>query len=235
MLITKDLCSGYSGSEVLHNLSVKIPDDKVTLLTGPNGAGKSTLLETMLGLIRASSGSVSYNDKDITNHSTSDIIKNGISYSPQGARVFPAMSVRENLEMGGYLLKAKTEVQTRIKEIMQIFPLLEERIDQKAGFMSGGERQLLVIARSLISNPRLIMLDEPSAGLDIGKQKLIFDRLREVNKRKIGILLVEQNIKESSQIADYVYFLNAGRIKFEGHPAEFAEKVSITDGLFRKL
>ncbi len=235
MLVVQDLCSGYAGSEVLHNLSLKISDEKIILLTGPNGAGKSTLLETMLGLIRATSGHVSYNDQDITNHHAADIIRKGISYSPQGARIFPTMSVRENLEMGGYLLKSKGDVQKRIKEIQEIFPLLRERIDQKAGFMSGGERQLLVIARSLISMPRLIMLDEPSAGLDIGKQKLIFERLREVNKRKIGILLVEQNIKEASLISDYVYFMSSGQVKFEGKPDEFAKESSITAGMFHKV
>ena len=235
MLVASELCSGYAGSEVLHHISLKVPDEKITLVTGPNGAGKSTLLETMLSLIRATSGHVSYNNEDITNRGTADIIKMGIGYSPQGARVFPTMSVRENLEMGGYVIKDKEEIQKRIKEIEGIFPLLRERMNQKAGFLSGGERQLLVIARSLISMPRLILLDEPSAGLDIGKQKLVFERLKEVNKAKIGVHLVEQNIREALPIADYVYFIASGQVKNEGEPKEFVRESGITDALFRKV
>lgn len=235
LLITTDIRSGYSGSEVLHGINMKAADKKITLITGPNGAGKSTLLRTIVGLNSVNGGKTQFKDKDITRMKTADIIKLGISYVPQGAGIFPRMTVKDNLRMGGYLIRDKHVVEQRIDRVLELFPILRERLTQKAGFMSGGEVHILATARSLISSPELLLTDEPSTGLDVGKQELIFAKLKELNKNGLGILLVEQNVRESAKIADYMYFMTNGTVKFEGEPKDLIEQKTISDMLFNKL
>jgi branched-chain amino acid transport system ATP-binding protein len=225
LLKVENIRAGYVGAEVLHSVSIEARDKEITILLGPNGAGKSTLLKTIIGLVSPTGGKLYANDKDITKASTTDIIKLGISYVPQGASLFPSMTVRENLEMGYYTLSDKQELRKKISETCDIFPILKDRIHQKAGLMSGGERQMLAIGRALVSSPKLILLDEPSSGLDVGKQAIIFDKLVQLNKEGIAILLVEQNVEKAAKIAHRAYLLSSGNLKFSGEPSQLTESL----------
>lgn len=232
MLETERLKAGYAGSEVIHGISIRASENKVTLLIGPNGAGKTTFLSTVVGLVRSSSGRVRYNSKEITETSTSEIVKMGISYVLQGTNTFPRMTVKENLEMGGYLLPSGRDVRAKMDEITHIFPVLGERLNQKAGLLSGGERQMLSIGRALMLSPSLLLLDEPSLGLDIGKLETIFDKLVDLKKSGMGILLVEQDIRHASKIADYLYVMNGGAIRYEGEPSILDDQKALTEMFF---
>jgi len=223
LLKVENLQAGYAGSEVLHSVSLEARDKEITILLGPNGAGKSTLLKTIIGLVSPTGGKLYANDKDITQASTAEIIKLGISYVPQGATLFPSMTVKENLEMGYYTLSDKEELKKKISETCDIFPILKDRMHQKAGLMSGGERQMLAIGRALVSSPKLILLDEPSSGLDIGKQAIIFDKLVELNKEGIAILLVEQSVQQATKIAHQAYLLSSGSLKFAGESSKLTQ------------
>jgi branched-chain amino acid transport system ATP-binding protein len=220
MLKVENLHAGYTGSEVLHSINLEALDGEITILIGPNGAGKSTLLKTIIGLVPPTAGRLYAKEKEITNAGTAEIIRLGISYSPQGATLFPSMTVKDNLEMGYYTLSNREALKTKLREIGEIFPILKARMTQKAGLLSGGERQMLAIGRALISSPNLILLDEPSAGLDVGKQAVIFDKLIELNKNGIAILLVEQNVEKALKIANRAYLMSSGNMKFGGDPAQ---------------
>lgn len=225
LLKVENIRAGYAGAEVLHAVSIEARDKEITILIGPNGAGKSTLLKTIIGLVSPTGGKLYANDKDITRTSTADIIKLGISYVPQGASLFPSMTVRENLEMGFYTLSDKQELKKKLSETCDIFPILKDRMHQKAGLMSGGERQMLAIGRALVSSPKLILLDEPSSGLDVGKQAIIFDKLVQLNKEGIAILLVEQNVERAAKIAHQAYLMVGGNLKFSGEPSQLTENL----------
>jgi len=223
LLKVENLRAGYSGSEVLHSVNLEAKDGEITILIGPNGAGKSTLLKTIIGLLTPIGGKLYVNEKDITRASTAEVIKLGISYVPQGATLFPSMTVKENLEMGYYTLSDKGLLKSKLKEVGEVFPILKDRMKQKAGLLSGGERQILAIGRALISSPNLVLLDEPSSGLDVGKQAVIFDKLVELNRNGIGILLVEQNVEKATKIANSAYLMSSGNIKFGGEPAQLTK------------
>jgi len=225
MLKVENLHAGYSGSEVLHSISLEARNGEITILIGPNGAGKSTLLKTIIGLVTPTAGSLYVEGKEVTRASTAAIINLGISYSPQGATLFPSMTVKENLEMGYYTLSNKEALKTKLKEVGEIFPILKARMDQKAGLLSGGERQMLALGRTLVSSPKLILLDEPSAGLDVGKQAVIFEKLVQLNKSGIAILLVEQNVEKAVKIANRAYLMASGQMKFSGEPAQLTKDV----------
>jgi len=225
LLKVEGLHAGYAGSEVLHSISLDAPDKEITMVIGPNGAGKSTLLKTIIGLVSPSSGKICAGDKDITHASTSEIIRLGISYVPQGATLFPGMTVRENLEMGYYTLSDKERFVAKLREVCDLFPVLKDRLNQKAGLLSGGERQMLALGRALVSSPKLILLDEPSAGVDVGKQAVIFDRLSKLNNEGIAILLVEQNVEQAAKISHRAVLISAGSLKFAGAPSEITAEL----------
>jgi len=225
MLKIENVHAGYEGSEVLHSVSLEARKGEVTILIGPNGAGKSTLLKTIVGLVKPTAGTLYSEEKEITHASTAEIIKLGISYSPQGAALFPSMTVKENLEMGHYTLPSKESLKSKLNEVGETFPILKARMNQKAGLLSGGERQMLAIGRALISSPKLILLDEPSSGLDIGKQAIIFEKLAQLNKSGIAILLVEQNVQAALKIANRAYLMSGGIVKFSGEPAQLTDAV----------
>jgi branched-chain amino acid transport system ATP-binding protein len=225
LLKVENVQAGYSGSEVLHSINLEARDGEITVLIGPNGAGKSTLLKTVIGLVTPTGGKLYAEGKEITHASTTEIIKLGISYSPQGATLFPSMTVRENIEMGYYTLSDKESFKSKLNEVGEIFPILKARMKQKAGLLSGGERQMLAMGRALISSPKLILLDEPSSGLDVGKQAVIFEKLVELNENGIAILLVEQNVEKAIKIADRAYLMSSGHMKFGGEPAQLTETV----------
>ena len=225
MLKIENIHAGYEGSEVLHSVSLEARKGEITILIGPNGAGKTTLLKTIIGLVRPTAGRLYAEEKEITRASTADIIKQGISYSPQGATLFPSMTVKDNLEMGHYTLADKESLKSKLNDVGDIFPILKARMNQKAGLLSGGERQMLAIGRALISSPKLILLDEPSSGLDVGKQAVIFEKLVELNKSGISILLVEQNVETAIKVANRAYLMAGGRMKFSGEPTQLTDTI----------
>jgi len=225
LLKIENVRAGYGGSEVLHSISLEARNGEITILIGPNGAGKTTLLKTIIGLVRPTAGTLYADEKEITHASTAEVIKLGISYSPQGATLFPSMTVKENLEMGHYTLSNKDSLQSKLNEVSEIFPILKARMNQKAGLLSGGERQMLAIGRALVSAPKLILLDEPSSGLDVGRQAAIFEKLVKLNKSGIAILLVEQNVESAIKIANRAYLMAEGTMKFSGEPTQITDSV----------
>lgn len=216
MLEIKDLHVHYGGIHALRGISLNVEDGKIISLIGANGAGKSTTLKAIMSLIQKTSGSVIYDGKDITNEKTRDIVKNGIILTPEGRRVFPDLTVDENIALGAYTRKDKEGIAKDRKWVFELFPRLEERKWQAAGTLSGGEQQMLAVARSIMGRPRLLMMDEPSLGLAPLIVKNIFSIIREINKAGVNVLLIEQNAKAALEIADYGYVMETGVITISG-------------------
>jgi branched-chain amino acid transport system ATP-binding protein len=216
MLEIKDLNVHYGGIHALRGISLNVEDGKIISLIGANGAGKSTTLKAIMSLIQKSSGSVIYNGKDISNHKTKDIVKSGIVLTPEGRRVFPDLTVDENIALGAYTRKDKAEIAKDRNWVFELFPRLEERKWQAAGTLSGGEQQMLAVARSLMGRPKLLMMDEPSLGLAPLIVKNIFSIIKEINKAGVNVLLIEQNAKAALEIADYGYVMETGVITISG-------------------
>lgn len=216
MLKIENLHVNYGGIQALQGINIEVPENKIVTLVGANGAGKSTTLRSIVGLVKKGSGAVTYNGTDITNKPTKEIIKLGITLVPEGRRVFPNLTVKENLTLGAYYRKDKSEIDTDLTKVYDTFPILKERVWQKAGTLSGGEQQMLAVGRALMSNPKLIMMDEPSLGLAPLLVKEIFNIIKEIKKRNVSILLIEQNAKAALEIADYGYVLETGIIVLEG-------------------
>ena len=214
MLKIDDLCVNYGGIKAVRNVSFEVPDGKIVTLIGANGAGKSTILRTITGLVHAASGSITYNDEELTKLHTHDIVTRGITLVPEGRHVFPDMTVLENLKIGAYL--RKDNLNEDIEWVYSLFPRLKERNWQQAGTLSGGEQQMLAIGRALMSRPKLIMMDEPSLGLAPIIVKEIFKIIQEINKRGVTILLIEQNANMALNIADLAYVLETGTIALSG-------------------
>jgi len=226
MLKINDLHVNYGGIQALRGISLEVPDGKIVTLIGANGAGKSTTLRTITGLVKAASGSVCWVDEkhpdgeELLGKSIDKIVTTGIAMSPEGRRVFPDMTVLENLKIGAYLRKDKAEIEKDIKWVYELFPRLEERSWQLAGTLSGGEQQMLAVGRALMSRPKLMMLDEPSLGLAPIVVQDIFKIIREINRQGVTVLLVEQNANMALKIADYAYVLETGIITMSGTGAE---------------
>lgn len=216
MLKIENLHVNYGGIQALQGINIEVPENKIVTLVGANGAGKSTTLRSIVGLVKKGSGAVTYNGTDITNKPTKEIIELGITLVPEGRRVFPNLTVKENLTLGAYYRKDKSEIDTDLTKVYDTFPILKERVWQKAGTLSGGEQQMLAVGRALMSNPKLIMMDEPSLGLAPLLVKEIFNIIKEIKKRNVSILLIEQNAKAALEIADYGYVLETGIIVLEG-------------------
>ena len=214
MLKIDDLCVNYGGIKAVRNVSFEVPDGKIVTLIGANGAGKSTILRTITGLVHAASGSITYNDEELTKLHTHDIVTRGITLVPEGRHVFPDMTVLENLKIGAYL--RKDNLNEDIEWVYSLFPRLKERNWQQAGTLSGGEQQMLAVGRALMSRPKLIMMDEPSLGLAPIIVKEIFKIIQEINQRGVTILLIEQNANMALNIADLAYVLETGTIALSG-------------------
>lgn len=227
MLRVNDLHVAYGGIEALKGISVEVPEGKIVTLIGANGAGKSTLLRSIMGLEKPSAGSIAYNDDDITGLNSQKIVKTGITLVPEGRRVFPNLTVLENLKIGAYLRNDTDEIEKDIKWIYEMFPRLEERSWQMAGTLSGGEQQMLALGRALMCRPRLIMMDEPSLGLAPLVIKDIFKIIQEINRRGVTILLIEQNANMALKVADLAYVLETGKITMTGTGAELLENPDI--------
>ena len=214
LLQIHDLAAGYGEHEILRGLSLHVDDGELVAVIGPNGAGKSTLLKTLAGLVRPRAGRIALGGADITGATSRSIVAGGLCYVPQEGNVFSSLSVWENLTIGAWT--APRALHERAGAMVELFPVLAERRRARAGTLSGGERQMLAMAMALMVEPRLLLLDEPSAGLAPALQRLVFDRVREINARGLGILLVEQNARESLALCHRAYVLAMGRVRAEG-------------------
>lgn len=212
MLEIKDLVVKYGQIAALKGVSLQVKEGQLTTLIGANGAGKSTLLKTISGLIKPASGSIMYKGSEIAGLGADKIVRMGISQCPEGRKVFPRQTVYENLKAGAFTRKDKRAIESDIEMYFERFPRLRERRNQKAGSLSGGEQQMLVICRALMSRPKLLLLDEPSMGLAPLVVEEVFRIIKDVHKQKTTILLVEQNAKQALKIADMGYILEIGNI-----------------------
>ena len=220
MLKIENLHVSYGGIKALRGINIEVPDGKVVTLIGSNGAGKSTTLRTITGLVKADSGSISYDGTELLGKSIEKIISTGIAMSPEGRRVFADLTVEENLKLGAYLRKDKAGIAETMKWVYELFPRLQERSWQLAGTLSGGEQQMLAVGRALMSKPKVLLLDEPSLGLAPIVVQGIFDIIREINKQGVTVLLVEQNANMALKIADFAYVLETGEVTIQGTGAE---------------
>jgi branched-chain amino acid transport system ATP-binding protein len=216
MLQIENLHAGYNGSEILHGVSFEAGSSEITAIIGPNGAGKSTLLKSIFSLCEVQSGKIVFKGKDITSLKTFELIEEGISFVPQGRQVFSQLTVKENLEIGAFIMQDKEVIQTGIKEVFQKFPFMKEKQNDYAFTLSGGQQQMLAIARALMQNPQLLLLDEPSLGLSPKALKEVFEKVQELNKEGIAVIIVEQNAKQAVKIADQTIVLEDGKIALKG-------------------
>jgi branched-chain amino acid transport system ATP-binding protein len=222
MLQVKDIHTYYGNIQALKGISIEIQEGEICTLIGSNGAGKTTLLRTIQGLIRPRQGDIYFEGKSIKSVPAEKIVSDlHIAQSPEGRMIFPRMTVFENLEMGAFSRRNKEGIKSDLEYVLNLFPRLRERIEQKGGTLSGGEQQMLAIARALMSRPRLLLLDEPSMGLAPNLVKEIFRLIKQINQEKqTTILLVEQNAKKALEVADRCYVLRTGKIELEGSAKE---------------
>ncbi len=213
----------YGAIHALTNVSFHVDEGEIVTLIGANGAGKSTTLKTLSGLLRPTTGCIEFLGEDITQTPAEDIVRKGIVHTPEGRKIFAPLSVQENLEMGAFLQKDKNQIETDLKDAYKRFPRLDERKSQPGGTLSGGEQQMLAMARSLMAHPKLMLLDEPSMGLAPILVEQIFDIIREINKQGTSILLVEQNAKMALSIANRAYVLETGNVVLQGKAEEVME------------
>jgi ABC-type branched-subunit amino acid transport system ATPase component len=225
LLDVQDLAAGYGENEILRGLSLHVRDGELVAVIGPNGAGKSTLLKTLAGLVRPRAGRIALRGDDITGASSERIVRGGLCYVPQESNVFASLSVWENLTIGAWT--APRAFAERAHTVVELFPILAERRRARAGTLSGGERQMLAMAMALMVEPRLLLLDEPSAGLAPALQRVVFDRIGEINARGLGILLVEQNARASLALCHRGYVLAMGQVRAEGPGAVLREDPEI--------
>ena len=222
------LSVSYGNIAAVQNLSMTVYAGEIVTLIGSNGAGKSTTLRTISGLLRPKSGDVVYEGKKINGIPGHDVVKLGISQSPEGRKIFQRMTVSENLDLGAYTRKDTAKIAEDRENVLELFPRLRERINQKAGTMSGGEQQMLAVARALLGDPRLLLLDEPSMGLAPVLVDVIFETIEKIRSQGVTVLLVEQNALAALEIADYAYVLESGRLNMEGEAAMLLDDPSVT-------
>lgn len=218
MLKINDLHVSYGGIRAIRGVSLEIPDKEIVTLIGANGAGKSTTLRSVAGLVKPDSGSIELDGQELVGKSPNEIITHGIALVPEGRRVFANLTVLENIKIGGYL--RKDSLDEDIEKMYSLFPILKERNWQLAGTLSGGEQQMLAVARALMSKPKIIMMDEPSLGLAPLIVRDIFDIIKEINKQGVTVLLIEQNANMALKIADRAYVMETGKITMSGTGAE---------------
>ena len=233
LLEIKNLKAGYGPFEILHDVSLDVYVGEMVVLVGPNGAGKSTVLKSVFGLTTKTGGHIRFRDKDITGLPTHACFEEGIGFVPQGRLVFANMTVCENLEMGGFLLKHCATVKTNLERVFEHFPILAEKQKERAGALSGGQQQQLAIGRALMTNPELLMLDEPSLGLSPKLMHEVFLKLKDLQKDGTTILVVEQNVRLALKYVDRGYLLAAGHMKFAGTSKELGKENLMRDAYLR--
>ena len=212
ILEIKDLHTYYGSIHALKGINLEVFEGEIVTLIGSNGAGKSTTLSSITGIVPATSGSIVFNEKEISKMKPSDITKLGIGVSPEGREVFSGLSVEDNLRIGAYIINDKKEIAALYEEVYELFPRLAERKKQMAGTLSGGEQQMLAIGRAMMSKPKLLLLDEPSMGLAPNLVEMIFELILKINRRGTTVLLIEQNANMALQIADRGYVLETGKV-----------------------
>ena len=223
-----NLTAGYlPGINILNGCTLEAYQGELIGIIGPNGAGKSTLLKAMFGLVQIRDGAVTLDGEDVTNAATNQLVRKGVGFVPQTNNVFPSLSIEENLQMGLFL-KPK-EFSTRVEEMWELFPMLAERRRQRAGSLSGGERQSVAMARALMMDPKVLLLDEPSAGLSPVRQDETFIRTRQINKTGVTIIMVEQNARRCLQICDRAYVLDQGKNAYDGPGQELANDPKVIE------
>lgn len=228
MLLKIDKLHTYYGNiHALKGINMEVEKGEIVSLIGSNGAGKSTLLNTVAGVTPAQKGSITFKDHNITNIASHNITRTGISISPEGREVFPALTVEENLRLGAFIVKDKQQIADGYERVYHLFPRLKERIKQTAGTLSGGEQQMLAIGRALMNNPELLLLDEPSLGLAPNIVMMIFDLICGINQQGVTILLIEQNANMALNVSDRAYVLENGMVTMSGRAKEIANDPQI--------
>jgi branched-chain amino acid transport system ATP-binding protein len=228
LLGAHDLVAGYlPGIDILNGCNLEVAEGEIVGVIGPNGAGKSTLVKAMFGLVAVRSGQVRLRGEDITGLPAHDLVRKGVGYVPQVRNVFATLTVAENLQMGLYLDRARWD--ERFEFVTELFPLLQQRRNQRAGSLSGGERQMVAFARALMPDPRVLLLDEPSAGLAPTVQDQVFDRVSEINATGVSIVMVEQNARRCLQICDRAYVLDQGRNAHTGTGAALLNDAKVVE------
>lgn len=228
-LEANNIYASYGKFDILKGVSIRVSEGQIVSVIGPNGAGKSTLLKAIFGILKPSKGTIIFNGQDITNLSPVDTLKAGISYVLQRHTIFPEMTVMENMEMGAYI-RNDDKIEEDIEELCKLFPIITERKNKKAKTLSGGERRMVEIARSLVLKPKLLLLDEPTLGLAPKLVDTVFGKINEIHEMRISIIIVEQNAKRALEISDYAYVLELGRNRIEGAGEEI-----LNDERVRKL
>ena len=234
MLEIKDLHVSYGGIKALRGINIEVPDGKIVTLIGANGAGKSTLLRTISGLVKAESGSILLDGKELVGQQINKICESGIALSPEGRRVFTDLTVLENLRIGAYLRNDKKSIEEDLEWVFKLFPRLKERSWQFAGTLSGGEQQMLAVGRALMSKPKILMLDEPSLGLAPLVVQQIFDIIREINNSGVTVLLIEQNANMALKTADLAYVIETGEIVLSGTGKQVLENPTVREAYLGK-
>jgi len=227
MLTIKDLTASYGAITALNGVCLEVAEGELVALLGSNGAGKSTTLKSICGVLRPVQGSVTFLGEEIANKAPEAVLKKGISMVPEGREIFGSLTVEENLRLGAFTSYQRDRYKADLEEMFSLFPILGERFTQPGGLLSGGEQQMLAIARALMSHPKLLMLDEPSLGLSPTMTDSIFELITTLRERGTTILLVEQNAERALEIVDRAYLLTTGSIEFSGTPEELRQRVDI--------
>ena len=228
MLKIENLEVAYGNIKAIKGISLEVNQGEIVTLIGSNGAGKSTTLRAISGILKPRTGSITFNGERIDGVEGHEIVAKGICQSPEGRRIFPKMTVDENLDLGAFLRNDKQEIANDRQRVLELFPKLQERIDQKAGTMSGGEQQMLAVGRALMGSPKLLLLDEPSMGLAPVLVEMIFETIEKINKQGTTILLVEQNALAALNVADRAYVLESGSIKMSGKAKDLISNDEVT-------
>jgi branched-chain amino acid transport system ATP-binding protein len=229
MLVAKNVSASYGMVQILRNVSFEIKEGEIVSIIGPNGAGKTTLVKTIMGLLRAKEGTIQFKGENIEKMQPYEIVKRGLTMIPEGREIFPKMTVEENLMLGAYTIKDKAQIKENKEKALQIFPVLKKKEKAQAQTLSGGEQQMLVICRSLMCNPKLLILDEPSLGLAPIIVEVVLDTVRKINEEGVTVLLVEQNIHDSLNVANRGYVLEEGQIILEGSSRELLSNSHIKE------